>query len=87
MDHFLIHEINLPNYSYVELVKTSYYVLNKVLLRPSLNKTPYKIFKNKKPNINYFIVFRIEYIILNIKYNFENFDAKSIVKIFLAYFT
>ena len=52
---------------------------------PSLDKTSYELWKNKKPNIIYFKVFGNKCFILNIKDNLENFDAKSNVGIFLGY--
>ena len=67
------------------MINTSCYILNRVLIRPSLDKTPYKLWKNKKPNISYFKVFGSKCFILNTKDNFEKFDAKSNVGIFLGY--
>ena len=69
------------------MVNTSWYVLNKVLLRLILKKTSYELWKNKKPNINYFKVFECKCIILNTKENLGKFDAKSNVEIFLGYST
>ena len=64
---------------------TSCYILNRVLIRSSLDKTPYELWKNKKPNISYFKVFGSKCFILNIKDNLGKFDAKSNVRIFLSY--
>ena len=52
---------------------------------PSLDKTPYELWKNKKPNISYFKVFGSKCFILNTKDNLGKFDAKSSVGIFLGY--
>ena len=65
-------------------VNTSCYVLNKILLRHILKKTPYELWKNKKPNISYFKVFGFKCFIKN---NLGKFDAKSDVGIFLGYST
>ena len=70
-----------------EAVNTSCYVLNRVLLRPILKKTPYELWKNKKPNISYFKFFGSKCFILNIKDNLGKFDAKSDVGLFLGYST
>ena len=51
---------------------------------PSLNKTSYELWINKKPNISYFKVFGIKCFILNTKDNLGKFDAKSNVGIFLS---
>ena len=57
MARTILHENNLPNYFWVEAVNTSCYILNRVLIRSSLDKTPYELWKNKKSNISYFKVF------------------------------
>ena len=79
------HENNLPTYFWVEVVNTSCYILNRVLIRSSLNKTPYELWKNKKPNISYFKVFGSKCFIFNTKDNLGKFAAKSNVGIFLGY--
>ena len=85
MARTILHENNLPNYFWAEAVNTSFYILNRVLIRSSLDKTPYELWKNKKPNISYFKVFGSKCFILNTKDNLGNFDAKSNVRIFLGY--
>ena len=50
-----------------------------------MNKTPYELWKNKKPNISYFKAFKSKCFILNTKDNLGKFDAKSSVGIFLGY--
>ena len=87
MTRIMLNENNLPKYFWVEAINTSCYVLNRVLLRPILKKTPYELWKNKKPNISYFKVFECKCFILNIKYKFGKFDAKSDVGIFLDHST
>ena len=59
MARTILHENNLPNYFWAEAINTSCYILNRVLIRSSLDKTPYELWKNKKPNISYFKVFEI----------------------------
>ena len=85
MARIILHENNLPNYFCAEAVNTSYYILNRVLIRSSLDKTPYELWKNKKPNINCFKVFGSKCFILNTKDNLGKFDVKSNVGIFLGY--
>ena len=58
MARTMLNENNLPKYFWAEAVNTSCYVLNRILLRPILKKTPYELWKNKKPNISYFKVFK-----------------------------
>ena len=50
-----------------------------------MDKTPYELWKNKKPNISYFKVSGSKCFILNTKNNLGKFDAKSNVGIFLGY--
>ena len=51
-------------------------------------KTPYEIWKGKKPNISYFHPFGCKVFILNNrKDNLGKFDAKSDIGIFLGYST
>ncbi|KAH9751651.1 Integrase catalytic domain-containing protein [Citrus sinensis] len=68
-----------------EAVNTACYVLNRVLIRPNLNKTPYELWKDRKPNIGYFKVFGCKCFVLNTKDNLGKFDPKSYVGIFLGY--
>ncbi|KAH9658634.1 hypothetical protein KPL70_023569 [Citrus sinensis] len=67
------------------VVNTACYVLNRVLIRPNLNKTPYELWNDRKPNIGYFKVFGCKCFVLNTKDNLCKFDPKSDVGIFLGY--
>ncbi|KAL6342996.1 hypothetical protein AAG906_017016 [Vitis piasezkii] len=87
MARTMLNENNLPKYFWAEAVNTSCYVLNRILLRSILKKTPYKLWKNKKPNISYFKIFGCKCFILNTKDNLGKFDTKSDVRIFLGYST
>ena len=51
MTRIMLNEHNLPKYFWVEAVNTSCYVLNRILLRPILKKTPYELWKNKNPTL------------------------------------
>ncbi|KAH9658635.1 Integrase catalytic domain-containing protein [Citrus sinensis] len=85
MARTMLNENALPKYFWAEAVNTACYVLNRVLIRPHLNKTPYELWKGRKPNIGYFKVFGCKCFILNTKDNFGKFDPKSNVGIFLGY--
>ena len=87
MARTMLNENNLPKYFWAKAVNIFCYVLNRVLLRPILKKAPYELWKNKKPNINYFKVFVCKCFTLNTKGNLGKFDAKSDVGIFLDYST
>ena len=45
MARTMLNKNNLPKYFWAEVVNTFCYVLNRVLLRPILNKTPYEFWK------------------------------------------
>ncbi|GJZ19918.1 retrovirus-related pol polyprotein from transposon TNT 1-94 [Tanacetum coccineum] len=48
-------------------------------------KTPYEIFKGRKPSLEYFKVFRSKFFILNTKDYLTKFDPKSYEGVFLGY--
>jgi len=82
----LLNETNLPKYFWADAVNTACYVLNRVLIRPILKKTPYELFKGRKPNISHFRVFGCKCFILNNgKDNIGKFDSKANEGIFLGY--
>ena len=72
----MLNENSLPKYFWVEAVNTACYVLNRVLIRPNLNKTPYQFWKDRKLNIDYFKVFGCKCFVLNTKDNLSKFDPK-----------
>ena len=88
MARTMLCEGNLPKYFWAEAVNTAYYILNQVLIRPIIKKTPNKLWNERKPNISYFHVFGCKCFILNNgKDNLDKFDAKSDEGIFLGYST
>ena len=54
-------------------------------MRPCTNKTPYEIWKGKKPNLNYFHVFGCTFYILNDREQLGKFQAKSDQGVFHSY--
>ncbi|XP_042972981.1 uncharacterized protein LOC122304782, partial [Carya illinoinensis] len=87
MARTMLNENNLPSYFWAEAVSTACYVINRVMLRSKLDKTPYELWNEKKPNIGYFHVFGCKCFILNDRDNLGKFDAKSDEGIFLGYST
>ena len=53
----MLSESSLPKYFWVDDVSISCYVMNRVLIRPILKKTPYELFNGRKPNIGHLKVF------------------------------
>jgi len=53
----LLNETKLPKYFWADVVDTICYTLNRVLIRLILKKTPYELYKGRKPNISHLRVF------------------------------
>jgi len=82
----MLNEIGLPKYFWADAVSTACYVLNKVLIRPILKKTPCELFRGRKLNLSHLRVFGCKCFILNNgKDNLGKFDSKSYGGIFLGY--
>ncbi|GMI77355.1 hypothetical protein HRI_001404800 [Hibiscus trionum] len=86
MARTMLCENNLPKYFWAEVTNAACYIVNRVMIRPILKKTPYEILKSKKPNISYFHPFGCKCFVLNNgKDNLGKFDAKSDEAIFIGY--
>ena len=82
----LLNDSNLPKYFLADVVNTACYVLNRVLIRPISKKTPYELYKGRKPTISHFKVFGCKCFVLNNgKDNIRKFDAKADDGIFIGY--
>ena len=81
----MLNENASPKQFWAETVNTTCYVLNRVLIRPNLNKTLYELWKDRKPNIGFFKVFGCKYFILSTKDNLGKLNPKSDIGIFLGY--
>jgi len=53
----IIHSKNLSQHFWGEAVNIVYHIINRVYLRPETNKTPYEIWRGKKPTVKYFRTF------------------------------
>jgi len=82
----ILNDSALPKCFWANAVSTACYVMNRVLIRPILKKTPYELLNGRKPNISHLKVFGCKcYILNNGKDNLGKFDAKSDKGIFLGY--
>ena len=82
----MINEHGLPKYFWADAINTACYVLNRILIRPMLNKTPYELLKGRKPNLLHLHVFGCKCFVLNNgKDNLGKFDVKADEGIFLGY--
>jgi len=71
---------------WVEALNTTCYIINRCMIRPILNKTPYELFKGRKPNIMHLRIFGCKYFVHNNgKNTLGKFDPRSDEAIFLGY--
>ncbi|GAV62317.1 hypothetical protein CFOL_v3_05841 [Cephalotus follicularis] len=81
-----LNENNLPKYFWAEAISTSCYILHRISIRPILKKTPYELWRGRKPNIGYFHTFGCKcFIHNNGKEHLGKFDSKVDEGIFLGY--
>jgi len=81
----MLSESSLPNYFWVDVVNTSCYVVNRVLIRSILKKTPYELFNGRKPNISHLKVFGCSCFVLNNgKENMESLMKKRTMAFLLT---
>jgi len=83
----MIHSKNLAQHFWGEAVNNACHIINRVYLRPETNKTPYEIWRGKKPTVKYFRTFGSKCYILRDRENLGKFDPKSDEGIFLGYST
>ncbi|GJR07390.1 retrovirus-related pol polyprotein from transposon TNT 1-94 [Tanacetum coccineum] len=83
MSRTMLNEQSLPQKFWCNAVDTSTYILNRILIRTILGKTPYEILRGRKPTLDYFRVFGSKCFILNTKDYLTKFDLKSYEGVFL----
>lgn len=82
----MLSDSSLPKYFWADAVSTACYVTNRVNIRPILKKTPYELYKGRKPNISHLHAFGCKCFVLNNdKDNLGKLDEKSDEGIFLGY--
>ena len=76
----------LPKNFWAEALNTSCYIINRCMIRPILNKTPYELLKGRKPNIMHLRTFGCRCFVHNNGKNaLGKFDPRSDETIFLGY--
>ena len=82
----MLNESKLPKYFWADAVYTVGYVLNMTLIRPILKKTPYELYKGRKPSVSHLRVFGCKcFVFNNGKENLGKFDAKSDEGVHIGY--
>ena len=64
MARVMLNNKSMPKSFWREAVNTACYTLNRVYFRPNTKKTPYELWRGKKPVVKYFKVFGSDYYIL-----------------------
>ena len=76
----------LPRNFWAEALNTACYIINRCMIKPIHNKTPYELFKGRKPNIMHLRVFGCKcYVHNNGKEPLGKFDPRIDEAIFLGY--
>jgi hypothetical protein len=81
----MIHSQNLAQHFWGKAINTACHIINRVCVRPKTSRTPYQIWRGKKPTIKYFWTFDSICYILRDRENLGKFDPKSDEGIFLGY--
>ena len=84
----LLAAAHMPEYFWAEAINTACYTQNRSLIHSTIKKTPYELWKGRKPSVSYFHVFGCAcYILNNGKQYLTKFQPKSDEGIFLGYAT
>nr|GFB04186.1 retrovirus-related Pol polyprotein from transposon TNT 1-94 [Tanacetum cinerariifolium] len=86
MSRTMLNEQSLPQKFWCNAIDTSTYILNQILTRAIIGKTPYELLRGRKPTLDYFRVFGSKCFILITKDYLTKFDSKSYEGVFLGYF-
>jgi hypothetical protein len=81
----MINETNIAKHFWAEAINTACYIQNRISIRHILNKTPYELWKNIKPDNSYFHSFGRTCFILNTKDYLNKFDSKAQKCIMVGY--
>ncbi|XP_071699561.1 uncharacterized protein [Rutidosis leptorrhynchoides] len=85
MSRTMLNEQSIPQKFWCEVVATSTYIQNRVLIRPSMDKTHYEILIGRKPTVSHLRVFGCKCFILNKKEYLTKFEPKAYEGVFLGY--
>ena len=80
-----MHNKDVARNLWGEAFNTACHTVNRVYFRPGTKKTPYKLWKGRKPNVKYFRIFGSTCFILKDRENMGKFGSRSDKGIFLGY--
>ena len=87
MARAMLHNKNVARNFWGEAINTACHTVNRVYFRPGTKKTPYELWKGRKPNVKYFKIFGSTCFIFKDRENVGKFDFRSDEGIFLRYFS
>ena len=85
MARAMLHNKDVARNLWREAINTTCHMVNRVYFRPGTKKTPYELWKGRKPNVKKFRIFGSTCFILKDRENVEKFDFESDEGIFLGY--
>ena len=85
MARMMLNSKKLSKRLWAEALNIAYYTINRVYLRPSTKKTHCELWKDKKPDLDYFHIFGSMCFILNDCKHLSKYDSKSDESVFLDY--
>ena len=85
MSRAMLHNKDVARNLRGEAVNTTCHTVNRVYFKPDIKKTPYELWKGRKLNIKYFIIFGSTCFILKDTENVGKFVSRSNEGIFLGY--
>ena len=81
----MLHNKDMARNLWGEAVNTACHTVYRVYFRLGTKKTPYELWKGRKPNVKYFKIFGSTCFILKDRENVGKFDSRSDEGIFLGY--
>ena len=81
----MLHNKDVARNLWGEAVNTACHMVHRVNFRPGTKKTPYELWKGRKPNVKYFRIFESICFILKDRENVGKFNSQSDEGIFLGY--
>ena len=73
----MLHNKDVARNLWGEVVNIACHTVNRVYFKPGTKKTPYELWKGRKPNVKYFKIFRSTCFILKNRENVGKSDSRS----------
>ena len=85
MARAMLHNKDVAQNLWGEAVNIACHMVNRMYFRLGTKKTPYELWKGRKPNVKYFRIFGSTCFIFKDRENVEKFDSRSDKGTFLGY--